>query len=126
MYVYMCDRDQKPQFNPMPFWLLIAAFSLAFTTRQALAAEARRAAEEAAWERQLRGQAELRLAAEAEQVRIEAARNVQEPAGYYPGWWWLGNYNSTPHHHGQAPHHNHMHQGMPAVGITSSPISPFI
>src|SRR6266436_7911647 len=35
----MCDRDQKSQFNSIPFWLLIGAFSLAFTTRHVLAAE---------------------------------------------------------------------------------------
>jgi len=232
----MCDRDQKPQFNSIPFWLLITAFSLAFSTRHALAAdegrpvakvrsvsvdatppgfpdrittldgktyekvtlekvdpdgllvvfapveggsgsaklkfrnlpaelrerfgydparasdyetaqargeamwraesavwtEQRRAAqaEQAAWERQMRAQAESRLAAEAEQARVDAARNVQEPAyNYYPGWWWpgaYGNYNPTPHHSRPGSHHNHMHQQMPAVGITSSPVSPTI
>ncbi len=35
----MCNRDQKPQFNSIPFWLLIAAFSLAFATEHALAAD---------------------------------------------------------------------------------------
>ncbi len=225
----MCDRDQKPQFNSIPFWLLIAAFSLIFTTRHASAAdegrpaakerpvsvnatppgfpdrittldgktyekatlervdpdgllvafapaggglgsaklkfpnvpaelrerygydparasdyetarargeaiwraesavwaEQRRAAqaEEATWEKQLRGQAELRLAAEAEQ----AARNVEEPAYYQPGWFWPGTYYPTPRHPRPAPHHNnHMPQRMPAAGITSSPISPFM
>ena len=225
----MCDRDQKPQFNSMRFWLLIAAFSLAFTTRHAVAADAgqpaakepsvsvnatspefparittidgktyekatlervdpdgllvvfapveggsgsaklkfrnlpaelrerygydparasdyetarargeamwraenavwteqRRAAqaEEATWERQLRGQAELRLAAEAEQ----AARNVEEPAYYHPGWLWPGTYyNQAPHHPRPASHHNHMPQRMPAASSTSSPVSPFI
>jgi hypothetical protein len=85
-------------------------------------------AEQAAWERQMRAQTESRLAAEAEQVRVEAARSVPESAyNYYPGWWgWSGNYNH--HGHGQGSHHNnnHMRQQMPAVGITSSPISPFI
>ena len=233
----VCDRDQKPQFNSIPLWLLIAAFSLAFTTRQALAAdetrpatkeqsvsvnatppgfpdrittldgktyekvmlekvdpdgllvlfapveggsgtaklkfrnlpaelreryaydparasdyeaaqargeamwraenavwtEQRRAAqaEQAAWERQMRAEAELRrAAAEAEQARVEAARNVQqEPAYYYPGWWWSGNCNSTLYHDrgGRGSHYNnHVFQRIPAVGITSSPISPHI
>src|SRR2546423_5460691 len=35
----MCDRDQKPHFNSIFFWLLIGAFSLAFTTRHASAAD---------------------------------------------------------------------------------------
>jgi hypothetical protein len=35
----MCDRDPKPQFNSIPFWLLIAAFSLPFTTQNTLAAD---------------------------------------------------------------------------------------
>jgi hypothetical protein len=39
-----CDRDQKPQFNSISFWLLIAALSLAFATRQALAADETRPA----------------------------------------------------------------------------------
>jgi hypothetical protein len=227
----MYDRDQKPQFKSIPFCLLIAAFSLAFTTRPALAAEEGRSAakeksasvnatppgfpdrittldgktyekvtlekvdpdgllvvfapveggsgtaklkfrnlpaglrerygydparasdyetarargeamwsaenalwteqrraaqaEEAAWERQLRAQAELRLAAEAEQARADAARNMEEPAYYYPGWLWPGTYyNATPHHPRPASHHNHIPQRMPAVGSTSSPISP--
>ena len=40
----MCARDQKPLFNSVPFCLLIAAFSLAFTTRHALAADETRPA----------------------------------------------------------------------------------
>ena len=226
----MCDRDQKSQFNSIPFWLLIAAFSLAFTNRHALAAdqgqpaakepavslnaappglpdrittldgkiyekatlervdadgllvvftpveggsgsaklkfqnlpaelrerygydparasdyetarargeaiwraesaawtEQRRAAqaEEAAWERQLRAQAELRLAEEADQARLEAARNVQEPAYYYPGWWPGTYYNPSPRHRRPAAHHNRTPQRLAAVGLTSSRISP--
>lgn len=225
----MCDRDQKSQFNPISFWLLIAACLLAFTTRDVLAAdeeqpaakeqsvpvnppfpaqittldgktyekatlervdpdgllvvfapveggsgsaklkfrslppelrdrygydparasdyeaarargeavwsaenavwtEQRRAAqaEEAAWERQLRAQADLRITAEAAQARVEAARNVQEPAYYYPGWFWPGTYNWSSRHPGQGSHHNHMPQRMPAVGPTSSRVSPTI
>jgi len=227
----MCDRDQKPQFNCLPVWLLIGAFALAFTTRHALAADERRPAaqeaavsanaappglpdrittldgktyekatlergdpagrlvafgpvegrsgsaklkfrnlpaelrerfgydparaseyetarargeamwsaenalwteqrraaqaEETAWERQLRAQAESRLAAEAEQSRVETARNMQEPAYYYPGWW-PGIYNWTPRRQSPAFHHNQMPQRMAAVGSTSSQISPTI
>src|SRR5438477_5408711 len=228
----MCDRDQKPQFNCLPVWLLIGAFALAFTTRHALAADERRPAaqepalsanaappglpdrittldgktyekailervdpdgllvafapveggsgsaklkfrnlpaelqrrfgydparasdyeaarargeamwsaenavwteqrraaqaEEAAWERQMRAQAEVRLAAEADQARLEAARNMQEPAYYYPGWWRPGAYNWTSRRQSPAFHHNHLPQRMAAVGSTSSPISPTI
>lgn len=35
----MCDRDQKPLFNSIRFWLLIAASSLALTTENAFAAD---------------------------------------------------------------------------------------
>jgi len=227
MFVRMCDRDQKPQFNPIRCWLLITAFSLAFIIENAFAADEGRSpakepsvsvnaippgfadrittldgktyekvtlvrvdpdgllvsfvpveggsgsaklkfrnlpaelrdrfgydpaqasdyetaqtrgaaawlaesaawteqrsaaqAEQAAWERQMRAQNESRFAAEAEQ----AARYLPEPAyGYYPGWWgWSGNFNHHGHGHGS---HNHMHPPMPAAGITSSPISPFI
>ena len=35
----MCDRDQKPEFKSISYWLLIAAFSLVFITRHALAAD---------------------------------------------------------------------------------------
>ena len=221
----MCDRDQKPQFNSLLFWLLIAAFALVFSTRCALAAdeerpaapprlpdrittldgkayekvtlervepdglivsfapveggsgtaklkfrnlpaelqerfgydaaraseyEAARArgeatwlaesaawteqhraalAEQATWEKQMRAQTDARLAAESEQARMEAERSAQEPAyyypGYYAGWWWPGTFNSRLRHHNPALHHNqnHMRQA-PAVGITTSPISP--
>src|SRR2546421_1207847 len=45
----MCDRNQKPQFHSIFFWLLIGAFSLAVTMRDALAAdEGRPAAKEPA------------------------------------------------------------------------------
>jgi hypothetical protein len=225
----MCDRDLKPQFNSIHLWLLIAAFSLAFTTRHALAVdegrpaakqrsvsvnatppgfpdrittlegktyekatlervdpdgllvafapveggsgsaklkfrnlpaelrerygydparsldyeaaqargeamwnaenaiwtEQRRTAqaEQATWERQLREK--LRLAAEAEQARVEAAREVEEPAYYYyyPAALWPGNCNRAPRHTRQASHHNHTHPRMPAVGGSSGSIS---
>src|SRR6185503_17487361 len=227
----MCDRDRKPQFNSVHFWLLIAAFSLACTTEHAFAADEGRPpakeqsvsvnvippgfpdrittlegktyekvtlvkvdpdgllvnfvpiegglgsaklkfrnlaaelrdrfgydparasdyesaqargeaawraesaawteqrwaaqAEQAAWEREMRAQTESRLAAEAELARVEAVRNVPEPAyDYYPGWWgWSGNYQ----HHRQGSHrgNNHIRQQMPA-SIISSPVSPFI
>jgi len=228
----MCDRDQKPQFNSVHFWMLIAAFSLAFTTEHAFAADEGRPpakeqsvsvnaippgfpdrittlegktyekvtlvkvdpdgllvifvpveggsgsaklkfrnlpaelrdrfgydparasdyesaqargeaawragsaawteqrwaaqAEQAAWERQMRAQTESRLAAEAEWARVEAVRNVPEPAyNYYPNWWGLsGNYKH--HGHGSHRNNNHLHHRMPAAGIRSSPISPFI
>jgi len=223
----MCDRDQKPQFNSLPLWLLILALSLTFNIQRALAAdqerpaaspklperiatldgktyekvtlekvepdgllvtfapveggsgtaklkfrnlppdlrdrfgydparaadyEAARAhgaaiwlaesaawteqrrtalAEQATWERQMRAQTDARIAAEAEQAQIEAARNAQEPSyyypGYYAGWWWPGTFNSVPRHHIPAAHHNQNHmRPAPAVGITPSPISPNI
>jgi hypothetical protein len=221
----MCDRDQKPQFNSIHLCLFMAACSLAFTTRHALAAdptppgflgriaaldgkiydkatlekvdpdgllvvfvpveggsgsaklkfrnlptelqerfgydparasdyETARArgealwhtdnalwteqrwaaqAEQATWERQMRAQTELRLAAEAEQARLEAARNVQEPAYYYPLWWGSGNYwwgsgnhKSTLSHPKPAFHSNHISQRVPAGSCPISRVSPTI
>jgi hypothetical protein len=223
----MCDRAQKPPFNSIHFWLLLAAFSLAFTTRHALAAdegqpaakqrsvsvnstppgfldrittldgktyekailervdpdgllvsfapveggsgsaklkfrnlpaelrerygydparaldyetarargeamwnaenaiwtEQRRAAlaERATWERELRAQ--LRLAAEAEQARVEEARIVEEPAYYYPaGWLWPGPCNAAVRR--PASHHNHMPQQIAPAACSRSPVSP--
>jgi hypothetical protein len=74
----------------------------------------------------MRAQTESRLAAEAELARVEAVRNVPEPAyNYYPGWWgWSGNYKH--YGHGSYRNNNHMYQRMPTAGMRSSPISPFI
>ena len=224
----MCDRAQKPPFNSIHFWLLLAAFSLAFTTRHALAAdegqpaakqrsvsvnstppgfldrvttldgktyekailervdpdgllvafapveggsgsaklkfrnlpaelrerygydparaldyETARArgeamwnaenailadqrqaaqAERATWERELRAQ--LRLAAETEQARVEEARTVEEPAYYYyaPALW-PGSCNPTLRHSRGASHHSPVLQRICPVGVTRSPIS---
>ena len=57
-------------------------------------AEQRQAAqaEQAAWERQMREEAELRRA-EAEQARAEAARNAQNQAAGYDAWWSPGIYD---------------------------------
>lgn len=81
-------------------------------------------AEQAAWERQMRAEAESRRATAEEQARAEAARNVQQqPTYYYPGWWNSGIHNSFPRHHRVS---NHIPRQIPTVGITSSPISPHI
>lgn len=99
-----------------------------WSAENAVWTEQRRAAqaEQATWERQMRAQADSRLDAEAEQARLEVARNVQEPAYYYPGWWSRSYYNWTPRHPGPVLHRNHMSQRTTAVGSTSSPVSPTI
>jgi hypothetical protein len=90
--------------------------------------EQRRAAqaEEAIRERQLRAEAGVRLAAEAEQARVDAARKVEEPAYYQSVWWWPGTDNPTARHPRGASHHNHMPQRMHAAVSTTSPVSPTI
>lgn len=99
----------------------------AWVAESAVWAEQKRAAqaEQAAWERQMRAEAEVRnAAAEEERARAEAARYAQQEPYYYPGWWGSGIYNSFPHNHHRVGHHSS--RRMPAVGITSSPISRHI
>src|SRR4030095_15992333 len=82
-----------------------------WNAENAIWTEQRRAAlaERATWERELRAQ--LRLAAEAEQARVEEARKVEEPAYYYYGAGvWPGPCNPTLRHSRPASHHNHMPQ----------------
>ena len=90
--------------------------------------EQRRAAQAkaATWERQLRGQVDLRRAAEAEQARVDAARKVEEPAYYQPGWWWPGTYNPTACFPRPASLHNHMPRRMHEADSTISPVSAII
>jgi len=78
-------------------------------------------AEQANREREIREQADARLAAQAEQARIDAAYNAQQsPPYYYPGYFWPDTFNSFQHHRGQGFRHN---QNQP-VGIAPSPVSP--
>src|SRR5262245_35692468 len=44
--VCMCNRDQRSEFDCIPFWLLIAAFSLALTARHVSAADQTQSASE--------------------------------------------------------------------------------
>jgi hypothetical protein len=109
----------------------------ALWTEQRWAAQA----EEATKERQLRLEAGLRLAAEAEQARVDAARRAEESASYpyyQSGWSWPGNYYSysTGRNPRSASHHSHvslrMHAGdssccavSPTVSQTIGPMRPF-
>jgi hypothetical protein len=75
-------------------------------------------AEQTNRERQMREQADARQAAQAEQARIDAANNAQQPAPYYyyPGYYWSDTFNSAPRHHRQGFQH--------PVGVAPSPVSP--
>jgi hypothetical protein len=90
----------------------------AIWTEQRQAAQAERAL----WEKELRAQ--LRLAAEAEQARVEDARKVEEPAYYYPAGWWPVTCNPGQRHARPASHHNHMPQRISPVAATRGPVSP--
>jgi hypothetical protein len=81
-------------------------------------------AAQATSEREMRAQTEARLAAEAQQARIDAAYNAQQsaPYYYYPGYFWPDTFNSFQHHRGQGFRHN---QNQP-VGVAPSPVSPFM
>jgi len=86
--------------------------------------EQRRAAqaEEAIRERQLRDEAGLRIAAEAEQARNNAARKADESAYYQAAWWWTGSYCPTARHSRTAQ----MPQRVHALDCTTPPVSTFI
>jgi hypothetical protein len=95
-----------------------------WNAENAILADQRQAAqaERATWERELRAQ--LRLAAETEQARVEEARTVEEPAYYYyaPALW-PGSCNPTLRHSRGASHHSPILQRICPVGVTRSPIS---
>jgi len=79
-------------------------------------------AEQAALERQMRAEAELRRV-EAEQARAEAVRDAQDqPGGYYP-WWPSGCYDYGSCKGGRR-FGNHVPLPKPVFRMTSSPSSP--
>ena len=109
-------------------------------------AEQRQAAqaEQAAWERQMREEAELRRA-EAEQARAEAARYAQNQAASYYPWWSPGFYDfgfQRGGFHGKdfdgrgfdrkgfdgggKRFHSNFPNHIPALGIRKSHVSPYI
>jgi len=82
-------------------------------------------AEQAALDRQMRAEAELRRAA-AEQARAdaEAARDTQDqPGGYYYPLWSSGWYDSGSRKGGRRFRNQALHS-KPASGMSSSPSSP--
>jgi len=80
-------------------------------------------AERATWERELRAQS--RFAAEAEQARVEEARQVEEPAYYYySAGLWPGAFNPAVRHSRPASPHGHVPQRICPVPGTPSPMGP--
>jgi hypothetical protein len=86
-------------------------------------------AEQAALERQMRAEAELRRAeAEQAQAQAEAARDAQDqPGGYYGGYYyplWSSSWCDSGSRGGGRRFNNHVPHPQPVSGMSRSPSSP--